>query len=116
MSVGAFDLDAVLNAAHDFEPVAESRKRLPCVVAGCSNWRRTGHATVCKMHRERKHSYGDVYAEPRPIGRNVKVDEATRADIVRRMRNFEKPTAIARMYGISRHTVLGVMHALSTTE
>jgi hypothetical protein len=68
-----------------------------CTAPGCSA--PTGTYPLCKTHAARVRNYGDVNYEP-PAVTLGEIPAAVRADVVRRVRRFEKPIDVAKVHGL----------------
>jgi hypothetical protein len=77
-----------------------------CAVLGCTNHSLRGHR-LCAHHLQLRQDHGSVNATPRP--KATPVTDAQRTEIIRRMRAFESPSAVALTVGVSKQTVLKVM-------
>lgn len=54
---------------------------------------------------------GQVVRKKTSVGRKrPNLSETDKADIIKRMRNFESPKSIAKSYGVDSHTINNVMN------
>lgn len=77
----------------------------PCGWFGCAE-RAPSRDKLCSRHRAIV--AGNRHAERQPGG--PKLDDEQRADVIRRMRAFESPKAIAALYGINVGSVTRIMN------
>lgn len=77
-----------------------------CRVDGCGGKPIAHH--LCQMHYSRMRERGSVNPEPLKKG-GVRTDDTTAAAIVRAVRAFENPQAVARRFGVSHTTVQRIM-------